>query len=869
MGSDITSNDMTADDMAADMAAGMTDHDLREAMHELHVHQAELEAQNDELRQMQTALDLHRARYFELYDLAPVAYLTLDETGKIFEANLAAGSLLGVNRSSLIGRPLAAWISSDHIVEYELERRALIDSGGSQSPQFKVVVADGRQIWAQVDATSGLDVAGAFIARIVLRDISQSKSIEFEHECERAVMAALAAAGSLADVLTRALQAVEAAVTQTAGSVLVLDSTGRHLLHGAAPSLPVAVSLALDCIAVGSARCPFDTVAVGDAVVSVADIDSDLRFASVRSVAMNHGLRYCWSIPLVGGHDAVVGVLALFLREPREMWAWERASIMRTATLIGLEIERRQAQVALSDSEFRWQFAVEGAGDGMYDWDLVTDTVFYSERARALYGFEGPPAIITATDWNERVHPDDWVHHEALLHDHFNGVEPVYLKELRIRGHDGGWIWIRDRGMVVSRDRAGEPLRMIGTIADITEERRVAKHAAELDARLAAVMRLDSIGRLAGGVAHDFNNMLGVILGHAEFAMDHIDPSHPVYADLFKIHKAGERSANLTRQLLAFAAQQTVVPKVLDPGDTVSGLATMLRSMIGEDINLALQTQPDQWPINIDPSQFDQILTNLCVNARDAINDIGRIDIEVRNSVVNAEYCIDHTDATPGEYVRITVCDSGTGMDDHTLANIYEPFFTTKEFGVGTGLGLSTVFGAVTQNHGFIEVSSTVGVGTTFEVYLPRYRTEVAVEVDIAEQVPVPVPVSAGRETILLVEDEPTMLELFTEVLQRTGYQVLAADSPNEAIRLARLHAGEIRLLVTDVIMPEMNGQDLAAAVSTIKPSIGHLFMSGYPADVITSRGVLPEGVHFIQKPFSIADFTTKVHAILHVAPAG
>ncbi len=391
------------------------------------------------------------------------------------------------------------------------------------------------------------------------------------------------------------------------------------------------------------------------------------------------------------------------------------------------------------------------------------------------------------------------------------------------------------------------------------ERRATEEEKALLQTQLLQSQKLESIGRLAGGVAHDFNNMLGVILGHAEMAQEQIEPGTPLFSDLQEIRKAAERSAALTRQLLAFARKQTVSPKILDLNETIEQLLKMLRRLIGEDINLSWLPGRSLWPVRIDPTQVDQILANLAVNGRDAIAGVGTITIETANVEVDEDYCAEHLDFTPGRYLVLSVSDDGCGMDPELCQHIFEPFFTTKEIGRGTGLGLATIYGIVKQNGGFINVYSEIGKGTTFRIYLPRHLPEAPP----ADRKTMPEPLLQGRETILLVEDEPAILHLGTFMLEKLGYQVLAAATPRQAIGLAEHHNGTIHLLLTDVIMPEMNGSDLARRLQTLYPKMRQLFMSGYTADAIARHGVLDEGVQFIQKPFSRAELSAKVREAL------
>ena len=370
---------------------------------------------------------------------------------------------------------------------------------------------------------------------------------------------------------------------------------------------------------------------------------------------------------------------------------------------------------------------------------------------------------------------------------------------------------------------------------------------------------MESVGRLAGGVAHDFNNMLGVILGHTEMIMDQTDPSHLFFANLQEIQNAARRSADLTRQLLAFARKQTVLPKVLDLNNTVDRMLNMLERLIGEDINLVWLPCKKLWPVKIDPSQIDQILANLCVNARDAVAGVGKLTIETGICTFDESYCAVHKGFAPGEYVFLAVSDNGSGMDAETQENIFEPFFTTKGMDKGTGLGLATVYGIVKQNNGFINVYSEPGQGTSFKIYLPRH----AGKIDQIQQKNPKEPIPLGNETILLVEDEPAILNLTTMMLQRLGYIVLAASTPGEAIRLARDHMDKIDLLMTDVVMPDMNGRDLAKNLLSLYPKLKRLFMSGYTANVIAHHGVLDEGVRFLQKPFSKKDLADMLRKVL------
>jgi len=387
-----------------------------------------------------------------------------------------------------------------------------------------------------------------------------------------------------------------------------------------------------------------------------------------------------------------------------------------------------------------------------------------------------------------------------------------------------------------------------GFIRDITEQERLEK-------QLQQAQKMESVGRLAGGVAHDFNNKLTVILGYAQLAMDDLDPANPVYANLRQVIEAGKQSVDIVRQLLAFARKQTIAPKVLDLNETIEGMLKMLRRLIGEDIDVAWKPDTNLWKVKMDPSQIDQILANLCVNARDAIEGVGKVTIETENVVLDENYCADRAGFVPGDYVMLGVSDDGCGMDEETLANVFEPFFTTKEVGKGTGLGLPTVYGIVKQNNGFVNIYSEPGKGTSIKIYMPRHSEEALEPVEAVEAEMV----HGHGETILVVEDETSVLQLAQRILDKMGYRVLTACTPSQAIDTARDHEGDIRLLITDVVLSEMSGKDLSAEIQRIRPRIRVLFMSGYTANVIAHHGVLDDGVAFIEKPFTFDALARKV----------
>jgi PAS domain S-box-containing protein len=520
--------------------------------------------------------------------------------------------------------------------------------------------------------------------------------------------------------------------------------------------------------------------------------------------------------------------------------------------------ERKQVEETLRESEFFFKESQRSAFIGSYKADLLAGHWESSEVLDVIFGI-GPHYNRSIQGWLDLIHPEEREMMTQYLNEEVIGQGEPFAREYRIiRKNDGEIRWVSGLGAIKS-DISGHGLILMGTIQDITEQKRKEEEQAKLEAQLQQAQKIESVGRLAGGVAHDFNNMLSVILIHAEMAQKREPVPPPLREHLVQIQKAAERSSEMTRQLLAFARKQTVAPKILDLNATISSMIKMLSRLIGEEIELVWLPEQGLWPVKMDPTQLDQILANLCINAGDAIAGVGKITIEAGNKPCDADYCAGQPGLNPGDYILLSVSDTGSGMDQSIMQNIFEPFFTTKGEGKGTGLGLATVYGIVKQNSGFIDVTSKPGHGTSFSIFLPRYRGKEFLPGAEASRAPY----KPGGETILLVEDEPAILTVGKQLLEMQGYRVLAASTPGEAIRLAEGHIGEIHLLMTDVVMPEMNGRELARKLLSLYPRVKRLFMSGYTADVIAHHGVLDDGVQFIQKPFTSDALTAKVREVL------
>jgi PAS domain S-box-containing protein len=523
--------------------------------------------------------------------------------------------------------------------------------------------------------------------------------------------------------------------------------------------------------------------------------------------------------------------------------------------LLHQDIARRtQVEAALQENERKYRRIFENVQDVFYEVALDGTIQEISPSIAAVSGGQYTREDLLGRSMYEFY--ADAQRRETLLQV-LRESGSVTDYEVLLKNRDGS---VRPCSLssVLRRDPDGNPSHVIGTLRDVSERRRAEEERGKLRLQLEQAQKLEAVGRLAGGVAHDFNNLLMGIMSYVELCRDGLPPEHPVRSYLNEISADAQRSANITQQLLAFARKQVIAPRILDVNEALAGMLKMLQHLMGEDIELTWQLSANLWPVRMDSSQLDQILANLCLNARDAIAGVGRVTIETANTRLDADPGAESTCAAPGDYVRLTVSDSGCGMSRDVLEHVFEPFFTTKGVGKGTGLGLATVHGIVIQNHGRIDVHSEVGQGTTFHIHLPR----------AAAPAPAALPAAAsarprGTETILLVEDEKSVRLTTQQFLERLGYTVLVAETPAAALRLADAHAGPLHLLITDVIMPGMNGRDLADRLSGQLSDLKCLFMSGYTADITVRRGTLDATVQFMAKPFSRDDLARKVRAVL------
>lgn len=520
--------------------------------------------------------------------------------------------------------------------------------------------------------------------------------------------------------------------------------------------------------------------------------------------------------------------------------------------------ERKHKEEKLRLSEERLDWAMSVSNDGLVDWDLTTNTFYFDARYYTMAGYEPDEFPANFEQFAMRINPDDYKSTAQAIDDYLSGRKDTFEEEFRFLRKDDTWMWIRARINIVERDSEGTATRLIGTHTDITEQQQAKAENLILEEKLQRSQKMEAIGLLAGGIAHDFNNMLSAILCTTELAQQTNSPESPVQEALGEILDASKRAADLTQQLLAFSRRQLTQPKVIHVGNCLSQLIPMLQRTIGENIVLSANTSRQTGLVRVDPSQIEQAIINLVLNAKDAMPQGGTLDITSEDRKFNETEARRYGLSMPGNFVTITVCDSGTGIEDVIKAKIFDPFFTTKEVGKGTGLGLSSVLGSVEQNGGHLHLDSEIGRGSCFTIMFPRVK---------AKKLSVPARDAAkskgGNETILVVEDEKMLRKIAVKILKKWGYNVISAASGPEALELVSGYKDKIHLLLSDVVMPYMSGPELATELLKVRPNTKVLFVSGYNDDSIVEQGFVDEKVNLLPKPYSVESLAQSVREII------
>jgi len=577
------------------------------------------------------------------------------------------------------------------------------------------------------------------------------------------------------------------------------------------------------------------------------DVEHDARLdAATRGALLDLGARSHATVPIVAGAE----FLGFFSLDAAQTDHFDEAKITIYRALAdeaAVALRAARLNEAIRASRQRLALMLEQSPLGVIEWNTSREVLAWNEAAQDILGISRDAALGRTAAEILGAHAS-LLSFEAPSHGSSEHARP-----------DGGSVvceWFC-KPLV---DAQGACVGAMSLVQDVTARRRAEQEREKLEAELRHAQRLESVGRLAGGIAHDFNNMLMVILGCAESLQATMSPDDPHRPEIEDIRAAAGRSRELTQQLLGFSRKQLISPRVMDLNDALEATRRTLTRLIGEDVELAVVLAPERARVHVDPAQVDQVLMNLALNARDAMPRGGKLTLETALVVLDAEYCRTHVEAKPGRFVKLSVSDTGEGMDATTLEHLFEPFYTTKEQGKGTGLGLATVYGIVRQNGGWVNVYSELGRGSTFTIYLPALTPDVATPAASAPPTDVARP-SIGK--VLLVEDDVVVRRMIASMLRRLGYEVLLGSTPEEAVALARDQKPPIDLLLTDVVMPGRSGPQLRDEIQRVCPGVKVVFMSGYTANVIVHHGIVDPEIHFLQKPFTLADLRAKVEAAL------
>jgi two-component system cell cycle sensor histidine kinase/response regulator CckA len=805
-----------------------------------------------------SVLDAERDRIKAIFTANPDLLFQKDRRSVYLTVNPAFCRFLGRREDEILGKTDLDLFPAEEAERNRADDAKVMGSGRTQSRDELNSTGEGKR-WHQVTKTPLRDASGSVTGVLCsIRDITdrkqaeeiQRREIDIQRILNR-IMRRSHESSTLDELLDFALQQIlslEWLAIEGRGAVFTCDDASGRLVMRAQRNLPEVLRKSCASLSFGECLCG---LAAGRKEIVFADTVDARHEISYEGMAP-HG-HYCIPI-LVNGN--VVGVLNLYIVRGHGRRANEEGYLRLFADTLGIIIARKGAEEMLQEREERYRSLVEASTD-MIAVHVDGKYVYVNPAGVKLLGAREAGDLI-GKPFIDFVHPDARETVRERVRNIKEGIPAPMLEERLIR---------RD-GSEFDADVIGVPLRYEGRSAtqiivrDITDQKRAEVEKDRLQAQLQQAMKMEAVGRLAGGVAHDFNNLLTAIIGNVSLTLMKFPPSDPLARMLSTANKAAERAATLIQQLLAFSRKQIIEPKILNLDDLIADMHPMLDRLIGEDVEIRTVTGRELGSVKVDPGQFEQILFNLVVNARDAMPDGGEIVIETSNVDLDDGYCAVHPYVKPGLFVMLALSDTGHGISEEVKPHIFEPFFTTKPKGIGTGLGLATSYGAVKQAGGSIEVFSEVGKGTTFKIYLPRVG-EMASEQGSGDQL---TDMPGGTETVLFAEDEDMVRDLGVSILKQLGYRVLHAANGHDAIALAGKYRGRIDLLLTDVVMPGMSGRELATLLVLHRPEMEVLFTSGYTDDAIVRHGVRDDGVLFIGKPYTPSALARKVREVLDKA---
>jgi len=817
------------------------------------------------------ALRESEARARQIFDSLPVAAASIDAQGNAELVNRKFTEQFGYTREDL--PTLDRWFERafpepayrQRVIERWTRAVAQAGQSGRETDPLEASIVRGDGSVRRVEAAGRL-VAGKIL--VTLNDLTDKKHAEALRDAQNRVLGMVARAEPLREVLTALCRFMDSASAEGRSSILVLDATGKRFAWGVAPALPEAYNRALEGFAAGPDRGSCGTAVYRKAPVVVTDISTDPLWAPWRDLALPHGLRACASYPVFGSQGQVLGAFALYYRRPVAPGPSDLHLIDLLADLAAVAIERTLAEATLRESQANLAAAQRIARLGSWEADISTSgkpvpaSLKWSDQVFRIFGCEPGQLEVTNENFFRMVHPEDRPRIRAAVQQAIEQHTP-YQFEHRIILPDGAERIVQEQAEILRDPATGQPVRLVGTVQDITERKRAEETRARLEADLRQAHKMEAVGQLAGGIAHDFNNILTVVLGHATVLAEEPQLPAALRAPAAQIVESARRAASLTRQLLAFSRRQVMQVAPLHLNEVLANISTMLQRLLGEHIALHCDFGASLPPVEADAGMLEQVIVNLAVNARDAMPKGGRLVIATGVEQLGPADALGRPEAREGRFVTLRVQDNGCGIDPATQARMFEPFFTTKEVGKGTGLGLATVYGVVKQHQGWIEVSSQVDQGSTFVVFLPACDV----------QPPPPplgdafAPAQGGHETILVVEDESALRNLVRICLRRAGYEVLEASNGLEALKVWEANQGRIDLLLTDLVMPEgISGHELAERLRAAKPGLKVIYSSGYSRDTLATEGASPANDFHLPKPYQPAALTQTVRRCLDTA---
>lgn len=798
-----------------------------------------------------TAIHRSEEQLRQVFEHDPHWVCVTDTSGTIQRINSAGLRLLGGGAGvSPVGAAVHQWVVPD---DHTGLSALLHDAAGGKTGRGDIRLVDASGTVRVIDLVAAPlqdPSQGVYAVLLVGQDTTLARRETGLRELEVTVLNAISRERPLTEMFDEVTRAVDRLMPGVMSSiVLVIEGKMRHV---SAPQLPDFYNQKVDGMAIGEGVGSCGTAAWRKKQVIVADILNDPLWEKARDIMQQTPLRACWSTPVLDAADTVLATFGMYYDHPRLPTPDDIAFIDRICHFVRNAIERTREREAMRALDERFRIIAQATNDVVWDGDLVSNTLWFSDGVRVLFGHEpaSDPVLQTTSRVSEYIHPDDRERVRASMIEALKG-KPSWRAEYRYQRRDGSYAHVVNQASIL-RGPDGRAVRAIGSLVDVTEQKA-------LEEQLRRAQRLEAIGQMTGGVAHDFNNLLTVILGNAELLTESLTDDHRLRLLAEMTAKAAERGAELTNRLLAFARRQPLSPAVTDINRLIAGMDNLLRRTLGEALELEFVRAAGLWKAVVDAPQLESALLNLCINARDAMSQSGRLTIETANAFLDANYVSDQEELVAGQYVMIAVSDTGCGMGSETLARAFEPFYTTKEVGKGSGLGLSMVYGFVKQSKGHVRIYSEVGHGTTVRIYLPRALDENDIRRDDAERAGI----QSGSERILLVEDDDLVREHVQSLLESLGYNVFTASNGPEA--LATLDTlDELDLLFTDVVMPGgMTGRQLAEAVRKRRPELPVIFTSGYTENAIVHHGRLDAGVHLLQKPYRRQELAAIVQRVL------